>query len=185
MLGSLQGGVWVWFGWLVGIAQGRVWLVLHNRPLLLPVTPSLLMSPPCLSQLPHSAPLAPRLPSPLHQVKRDGAFIVVQNGSKHTSLDKEVLHHCPMMACGDVSKRQGTVSLALSGALTNGHRSHLSEQILVSSQRIVSTFIPKAIASIYSIYGRRGWSLKAGRIRNVRNLIWWMGYLMRNQVNTV
>ena len=75
----------------------------------------------------------------------------------YQTLDKEVASLGPMTSetCGDVSKRQGTVTVALSVALTNGHH-HLLEQILASAQKIVlnagNIYTTKAISSKYSIW---------------------------------
>ena len=89
--------------------------------------------------------------------------------------------------CGDVSKRQGTVRLALSVALTNGHHSHLLEQILASSQKIVRNLVN--ICNTKGNYKQIhmedvGGRDRVGEIRNVGNMILGMGDLMRNQVNT-
>ena len=110
---------------------------------------------------------------------------------RRTELDKEVASLCRVTSetCGDVSKRQATVRDALSVPLTNGHSAHLLEQVLALSEKIVcntiNIYATKAITSKYCTYMEDvGGRQRVGKIRNVRNLILWMGFLMRNQVNT-
>ena len=126
----------------------------------------------------------------LQQVRRGRPTCITEGYIiAYFTLDKEVASLCPRTSetCGDVSKRQGTVTDSLSVALTNGHQ-RLLEQILASAQKIVlnpsNIYTTKAITSNCCIMEDVGGRQRVGRIRNVINLILWMGYLMRNQVNS-